>query len=36
MQTGKFKDSDISVAKELFNTAIDETLESQSRNVPIH
>ena len=31
MQKGKFKDSDISVAKELFNTAIDETLESQSR-----
>ena len=31
MQKGKFKESDISVAKELFNTAIDETLESQSR-----
>lgn len=31
MQKGKFKESDISVAKELFNTAIDETMESQSK-----
>ena len=31
MQKGKFKENDISVAKELFNTAIDETMESQSK-----
>ncbi len=31
MQKGKFTDSDIAAAKELFSTAIDETLESQSK-----